>query len=280
MKTNDLVSADLTMIRDHLKQLKLLKMERHLDEVLSWAEKQNQPILPVLNRLLEIEASDLITRRIERRIKESKLPERKLLSDFDFDFQTGIDKKQIMGLATLDFSRRSCVGYKSVRRKQGIILAGNSGTGKSHIAKALLFLGCQQAYRCRYTKASDMLKHLMSGLPDNTLDQKLKTYIQPDILLIDEVGFDRIEQQAAQNASLFFKVIDARYGKSSTWMTTNIGFEAFGDYLGDPVVTTSIVDRMIHHAIIISVNGPSYRIHESKKLNHSSDNEKSNSDDP
>lgn len=275
MKTNDLVadtraSADLTMIRDHLKQLKLLKMERQLDEVLSWAEKQNQPILPVLNRLLEIEASDLITRRIERRIKESKLPERKLLSDFDFDFQTGIDKKQIMGLATLDF----------VRRKQGIILAGNSGTGKSHIAKALLFLGCQQAYRCRYTKASDMLKHLMSGLPDNTLDQKLKTYIQPDILLIDEVGFDRIEQQAAQNASLFFKVIDARYGKSSTWMTTNIGFEAFGDYLGDPVVTTSIVDRMIHHAIIISVNGPSYRIHESKKLNHSNDNEKSNSDDP
>lgn len=63
-------------------------------------------------------------------------------------------------------------------------------------------------------------------------------------------------------------------------MTTNIGFEAFGDYLGDPVVTTSIVDRMIHHAIIISVNGPSYRIHESKKLNHSNDNEKSNSDDP
>ncbi|HIJ40869.1 MAG TPA: ATP-binding protein [Deltaproteobacteria bacterium] len=109
----------LTMIRDHLKQLKLLRMERRLDEVLSWAEKQNQPILPVLNRLFEIEATDLISRRIERRINESKLPERKLLSDFDFVFQTGIDKKQIMGLATLDF----------VRRKEGIILAGNSGTG-------------------------------------------------------------------------------------------------------------------------------------------------------
>jgi len=265
MKTND-----LTMVRDYLKQLKLLKMERRLDEVLSWAEKQNQPILPVLQRLFEIEATALISRRIERRIKESKLPERKLLSDFDFDFQTGVDKKQIMGLASLDFARR----------KEGIILAGNSGTGKSHIAKALLFLGCQQSYRCRYTKASDMLKHLMSGLPDDTLDQKLKTYTRPDILLIDELGFDRIEQQAAQNASLFFKVIDARYGKSSTWMTTNIGFEAFGDYLGDPVITTSIVDRMVHHAIIISVEGPSYRIHESKKLNHSSDHEKSNRADP
>jgi len=258
------------MIRDHLKLLKLLRMERQLDEVLSWAEKQNQPILPVLHRLFEIEATALISRRIERRINESKLPERKLLSDFDFDFQTGIDKKQIMGLATLDF----------VRRKEGIILAGNSGTGKSHIAKAFLLLGCQQAYRCRYTKACDMLKHLMSGLPDDTLDQKLKAYTRPDILLIDEVGFDRIEQQVAQNASLFFKVIDARYGKSSTWMTTNIGFEAFGDYLGDPVITTSIVDRMVHHAIIISVEGLSYRIHESKKLNHSSDHEKSNRADP
>ncbi|MDO9110101.1 MAG: IS21-like element helper ATPase IstB [Desulfatirhabdiaceae bacterium] len=261
-------TTDLTMIREHLKQLKLLKMERRLDEVLSWAEKQNQPLLPVLNRLFEIEATDLITRRIERRIKESRLPERKLLSDFDFDFQTGIDKKQIMGLATLDF----------VERKEGIILAGNSGTGKSHIAKALLFLGCQKLYRCRYTKACDMLKHLMSGLPDDSLEQKLKTYTQPDILLIDELGFDRIEQQAAHNASLFFKVIDARYGKSSTWMTTNIGFEALGDYLADPVVTTSIVDRMVHHAIIISVEGPSYRIHESKKLNRN--HEKSNGADP
>lgn len=261
-------TTDLTMIRDHLKQLKLLKMERRLDEVLSWAEKQNQPLLPVLNRLFEIEATDLITRRIERRIKEFRLPERRLLSDFDFDFQTGIDKKQIMGLATLDF----------VERKEGIILAGNSGTGKSHIAKALLFLGCQKLYRCRYTKACDMLKHLMSGLPDDSLEQKLKTYTQPDILLIDELGFDRIEQQAAHNASLFFKVIDGRYGKASTWMTTNIGFEALGDYLGDPIVTTSIVDRMVHHAIIISVEGPSYRIHESKKLNRN--HEKSNGADP
>jgi DNA replication protein DnaC len=265
MKTDD-----LTMLKTHLKNLKLLKMEHQLDEVLSWAEKQNQPTLTVLNRLFEIQATDMTSRRIERRIKESKLPDRKLLSDFDFDFQTGFDKKHIMGLASLDF----------VRRKQGIILAGNSGTGKSHIAKALLLLGCQKSYRCRYTKACDMLKHLFSGLPDNTLEEKLKTYTQPDILLIDEVGFDRIEQQAAQNASLFFKVIDARYGKSSTWMTTNIGFEALGDYLGDPVVTTSIVDRMVHHAIIISVEGPSYRIHESKKLNQSTLHAQSNTTAP
>ena len=85
--------------------------------------------------------------------------------------------------------------------------------------------------------------------------------------LIDELGFDRLEQHDARNASLFFKVIDGRYCKGSTLITTNIDFKELGDYLGDPVVTTAIVDRMVHHSIIINIIGPSYRMHESKKLN-------------
>ena len=106
-------------------------------------------------------------RRIERRIKESKLPQRKLLSDFDFDFQTGVDKAQIMELATLSF----------VQRNQGLILAGSSGTGKSHIAKALMLIACQSCYRCQYTTAAVMLNELITGLADNTLEKKLKKYI-------------------------------------------------------------------------------------------------------
>ena len=113
----------------------------------------------------------------------------------------------------------------------------------------------------------DMLKTLMSGLPDNTLDQKLKIYTRPQILLIDEVGFDRLEQESARNASLFFKVIDARYGKSSTLMTTNVDFKDLGDYLGDPVITTAIVDRMVHRSVIINIEGPSWRMHRSKQIN-------------
>jgi len=249
----------LETVRQYLKMLKLFRMEHQLDEVLKTSEKENTPTILVLKRLLEIEGTGLINRRIERRIKESKLPERKLLSDFDFDFQTGVDKKQILNLATLGF----------VERGQGLILAGNSGTGKSHITKALLLIGCQKLYRCRYTRASDMLKHLMSGLSDDTLDQKLLLYTRPDILLIDEVGFDRLEQKSAHNADLFFKIIDARYGKKSTLMTTNIDFKALGEYLSDPVITTAIVDRMVHHAVIVNIEGPSYRIYESKKLNHS-----------
>jgi len=245
-------------IRKHLKTLKLRKMEQALDAYLSRAIAEKQSAAEVLERLLEHEAAALIERRIERRIKESKVPERKLLSDFDFNFQTGIDKEQIMGLASLSF----------VQQKQGLIIAGNSGSGKSHITKALLLMGCQKEYRCRYTTAADMLKTLMAGICDNTLDQKLKIYTRPDILLIDEVGFDRLEQQSTRHASLFFKVIDARYGVASTFMTTNVDFKTLGDYLGDPVITTAIVDRMVHHSIIINVQGPSWRIYKSKQINN------------
>jgi len=235
-------------------------MEKALDEELSRAAKENLTTITVIERLMAIEAICLIERRIERRIRESKLPERKIFADFDFEFQSGIDKNQIMELSTLAF----------VERKQGLILAGSSGTGKSHIAKALLLLGCQRLYRCRYTTAAAMLKDIMAGLSDDSLDQKLKAYSRPEILLIDEVGFDRLEQESARNASLFFKVIEGRYCKSSTILTTNIDFKALGDYLGDPVITTALVDRMVHHAIIINIEGPSFRMHESKALNRPS----------
>ena len=112
-----------------------------------------------------------------------------------------------------------------------------------------------------------MLKDLMAGLADDTLDKKLNTYIRPEILLIDEVGFDRLEQETSRNASLFFKVIDGRYNKSSTILTSNIDFKDLGDYLGDPVITTAIVDRMVHHSVIINIEGPSWRMHESMNLN-------------
>lgn len=112
-----------------------------------------------------------------------------------------------------------------------------------------------------------MLRDLLSGLADDSIEDKLKAYLRPDILLIDEIGFDRLEQESSRNASLFFKVIDGRYCKSTTILTTNIDFKLLGQYLDDPVVTAAMVDRMVHHAVIINIDGPSWRMHESKRLN-------------
>lgn len=211
----------------------------------------------MLLRLLEAQVQSQRERRVERRIRDSKIPERKTLIEFDFDFQPDLDRNLIMELATMGF----------VARRQGVILAGSSGTGKSHIAKALALEGCKQGFRVRYTTAADMLARLFASLADDSLDKKLKQYINPELLIIDELGFDRLEREDARNAALFFKVIDGRYTKRSTVLTTNIDFEQLGHYLGDPVVTTAIVDRMVHHSTVISIKGPSWRLKESKKLN-------------
>jgi DNA replication protein DnaC len=247
----------LTRIRTHLETLKLRAIPKILDRELAEAVQKHLPTSEVLERLLAIEAQMVIDRRIERRLRESRIPDRKLLADFDFDFQTGVDKAQIMELAKLDF----------VSRKQGLIIAGNSGTGKSHLAKALLLLGCARQYRCRYTTAADMLATLLASRADDTFRRALRKFTTPDLLLIDEVGFDRLEQQDAKQAALFFKVIDGRYCKGSTLLTTNIDFRELGDYLGDPVITTALVERMVHHSVILNIQGPSWRLHESKKLN-------------
>jgi DNA replication protein DnaC len=250
-------TAPSDRIKAYLNTLKLKRMAAALDEELSRAARETIPSAELLERLFALEAGALTERQIERRIKEAKLPERKLLADYDFDFQTGVDKRQIMELATLGFAER----------RQWVLLAGNSGTGKSHIAKALLLTCCQKNFRCRYVAATAMLQELLAGLADNSLEQKLKLFLAPEILLIDEVGFDRLEQHDARFACLFHKVIDGRYCKGSTIITTNINFKELGDYLGDPVITAATVDRMIHHSVIINIEGPSWRLHESKKLN-------------
>jgi DNA replication protein DnaC len=250
-------SDTLLRIKTALKTLKLGRIAEAVEEELARAAEEGTPCAELLERLLVLEAGALTERQIERRIREARLPERKLLADFDFSFQGGINKNQIMELATLGFAERG----------QGVILAGNSGTGKSHIAKALMLIGCRKNLRCRYVTASTMLRELMAGLADNTLEQKLKRFLTPEILLIDEVGFDRLEQHDARNACLFHKVIDGRYCKGSTIVTTNIDFKELGDYLGDPVITVATVDRLIHHSVIINIQGPSWRLHESKQLN-------------
>ena len=251
------VTAQLERIRICLQKLKLKKVDELLDDELNLLEQGRSSATGMLLRLLESQVQYQLERRIERRIRDSKLPERNTLTEFDFDFQPSLDRDLVLELATMGF----------VSRRHGVILAGNSGTGKSHIAKALALEGCKQSYRVRYTTAADMLRALFASLADDSLDQKLKEYINPELLVIDELGFDRLEREDARNAALFFKVIDGRYTKQSTVFTTNIDFEQLGHYLGDPVVTTAIVDRMVHHSTVISIDGPSWRLKESQKLN-------------
>ena len=250
-------TAELSQLYDCLRELKLYRSLELLDEELSRLSKGESTAQETLLRLLRAQAEDQRERRIERRIREAHLPERKTLAAFDFDFQPSLSRALVQELMTMSF----------VSRREWVLLAGNSGTGKSHIAKALALEGCKQGYRVLYTTAAEMLRVLFASLADDSLERKLKRYVNPALLVIDELGFDRLEREDARNAALFFKVIDGRYDKRSTIITTNIDFEQLGHYLGDPVVTTAIVDRMVHHSTVLSTKGPSYRLEESKQLN-------------
>ena len=244
-------------VREGFATLRLSQAARRFDELLAGPE-------PDLSRLewlwavLEPQVRARVEAQIERRIKESRLPARKTLADFDFAFQPKLDRDLILELSTLAF----------LEQGRNVLLAGWSGTGKSHIAMALALNACMANKRVRYTTSADMLSTLNESLADQTLVQTLKRYTRPDLLVIDEVGLEQVERPVASRAGLMQKVLLPRYGESerrSTIITSNIDWKAWGDYLGDQLGAAALLDRLLHHSHVIVIDGPSWRDHEHKK---------------
>lgn len=209
-------------------------------------------------RLLEPQLLYRRERAVERRIDAARFPSRKSLDNFDFAFQPKLDRDRVLALATLDF----------IRRGQNLLIGGMSGTGKSHIAIAIGYLACAAGFRTRYTASADMLAELAAALATGGLADALKPYVNPELLIIDEVGLDRPELESQPDAQLFYKVIRPRYeAPRSTIITSNIDWEAWGSYLGDPLASVAILDRLIHHGHLIAIDGPSYRAAQHFKLN-------------
>jgi DNA replication protein DnaC len=191
--------------------------------------------------------------RVERRICQSRLPARKTLEAFRFEFQPSLDKDLVLDLATLAFMGEG----------KNILLAGMSGTGKSHIAMALALNACTRNHRVRYTTNADMLAALNTSLAVGTLHEVLKQYTRPDLLVIDEVGLEQVERTVATRAGLMQKVLLPRYTEPrSTIITSNIPWESWGDYLDDHLGAAAILDRLLHRSHVIVINGPSWRDHE------------------
>lgn len=224
-------------------------MRQALDQTLAEPEP-DQSRLDWLWSLVEPQINARLERRVERRIKESRLPVRNTFAEFNWDFQPGLDRDHILELATLRF----------LSEGKNLLLGGESGTGKSHIAKSLALLACMDNRRVRYTTSADMLADLNASLADNTLEEALKPYVRADLLILDEVGLEQVERKMASRSGLMQKVIFPRYNaKRSTVITSNIPWEAWADYLDDQFGATAILDRLLHHSHVISIKGPSYR---------------------
>jgi DNA replication protein DnaC len=229
-----------------------------LDAALSAAEKESLSHLEFLHRVLAGPAEARLERALERRLRAARFRELTTLDGFDWAFNAqGVDRRSIEQLATCDF----------VRRRENVILVGQSGLGKSRILQALGHAACALGYRVRYATSSQLLGEFTAALADGSFARKLDEYARLDLLLIDEFGFDRLEREVQARASTFYyRLLDARMGRHSTALATNIEFGAWADYLGDPPLAMAFLDRLVDGAVILKLTGRSYRAHRARAV--------------
>lgn len=236
--------------------LKLLSEQ--YTQMVDQAGKNDVGYYQFISNIIQAEALAKQQRRVEYLVKNSRLPQPyKLLADFDFDFQPKLNRKLVMDLA--------CLGF--IQRNESILFIGYNGTGKSHIAQSIALTACQTGYKTFYTTCSELINDLNAGVYEKTLDKRMRKYSNPELLVIDEMGHDRLELQVVKEAHLLFKVIDQRYkDNKSLIFTSNIQEPDWPEFLGDPISTSAILDRVFHHSVIVEINGPSYRKHQGELL--------------
>jgi DNA replication protein DnaC len=229
-----------------------------LDAALSAAEHESLSHLEFLHRLLAEPADARKQRAIERRLREAGLRDAIPLQDFDWEFNAkGVDRRSIEQLITCDF----------VRRRENVILVGQTGLGKTRILKAIGREACVLGYRARYATSAELLREFTAALADGTSDQMLKQHERLDLVLIDEFGFDRLERAAEPQATTFYyRLLEARTGRRSTALVTNVDFAAWGTYLNDTPLATAFLDRLVDGALILKLSGRSYRAHRARSL--------------
>lgn len=235
-----------------LKEFKLSGMAQTLEERIKLANSQKLSYLELLELLCEDELSNRRDNNYKRRYQAAKLPNHKLLEDFDFAFQKSIDARQMSTAATCRY----------IQDKHNIIFIGDSGTGKTHLAISLALKALSKDYKVFFTTVPDMLYNLHISKADNSYHKKLQQYISYDLLVLDELGFKQLPKYSSDD---FFNVISKRYEKASTIITTNKDFDNWVDIFEDKVLTKAIVDRVMHHAEVFYIRGTSYRTKTTRK---------------
>jgi DNA replication protein DnaC len=216
------------------------------------AAKHNISYLEFLDKLLQEELAAKRERFIRMKTRMAHLPFHKTLDQFDFGFQPSIDERRIRDLATLRF----------IEHQENLIFLGPPGVGKTHLVVALALEAIKQRYTVYFITAHDMIQTLQQAHQNHTMKQKMKIFTKPNLLVIDEIGYRKMDDTSAH---FFFQIISERYETGSIILTSNKSYGSWGEIFGDSVLATAILDRLLHHSTTINIKGESYRIKEKKK---------------
>lgn len=236
-----------TRIREHATRLGLTHLADSVDILLARADEQQMGYHDLLDLILEEEIGVREGRRFANALQLSGLPHRKTLDDFDHTFQPDLDPRKIRDLASLAF----------IAAKANVVLLGPPGVGKTMLAVGLAITACQAGYSIYFTTLDDLIRQLRLAETTGRYAKKMRTYLRPAVLVVDEVGYLPLSRA---EANMVFQLIAGRYEKGSLILTSNKTFSEWGAVLGDDVLATAILDRLLHHSEVLAINGPSYRL--------------------
>lgn len=245
-------AAQLERLHEQMAKLRLTKSQERLEALLQEAADKELSYADFIDQLFTEEIASKSAKNITMRTNLARFPFVKSLETFDFAYQPSLDKKQLHTLASCHF----------IEHGENVVILGPPGVGKTHLSVSLGLKAIEHGYRVLFTTAANMITTLTKAVSEGKLEDKLKTYTVPRLLIVDEIGYLPIDQTGA---NLFFQLISRRYEKGPLILTSNQSFGSWGEVFGDRVIATAILDRVLHHAITINIRGNSYRLKDKLK---------------
>jgi len=234
-------------MNDLFKTLHLSHLEKGLPDLLEQARLHSLTYEAFLRRVLTMEVEGRKLAAQQKRLKAAKLPTRKMLEDFDFSFQPAVSERLLWELAELSF----------LKTNTNLVFLGPPGVGKTHLTLSLSVKALEAGYSVLFTTLADLAEDLAAVPHPSLLRKRLRRYLAPRLLVIDEIGYTKL---TGEQANALFELVRDRYEQGSTILTSNTSFSDWGALLGDEILATALLDRLLHHAEVISIPGKSFRM--------------------